>query len=1398
MPSSHTQRERTSQQRTSSSRAHRPFSEEEKKKRENLVPKILYPQHLPVSERVNDIAQAIHKHQVVIIAGETGSGKTTQLPKICLEIGRGINGLIGHTQPRRIAARSVAERISNELGTPLGETVGYQVRFTDTTSEKSLIKLMTDGILLAEIRSDPLLSHYDTLIIDEAHERSLNIDFLLGYLGTLLPKRPDLKLIITSATIDTERFAKHFSRLLNTEVPIIEVSGRTYPVEIRYRPLERYIEEGEHTKTTNIDYITGISDAVEELIHEGTGDILVFLASEAEIHETRHVLEGIYTASHAPIEIIPLYARLSANEQHRIFAHHTTRRIILSTNIAETSLTVPGIHYVIDAGTARISRYSQRTKVQRLPIEKISQASAMQRSGRCGRISEGIAIRLYSEEDFLTREEFTTPEIKRTSLASVILNMLFLGLGNIDTFPFLERPEHKAISAGIQLLTEIGALKKRGSHLKLTHIGRTLARLPIDPRFGRMMIEAQKHNCTGEIVVLVGALSIQDIRERPLESKDEADVMHARFTSNNSSDFLSLLMLWTYMRTQQSNLSNSAFRRMCKREFLNYNRWHEWRDIVGQLRSLLRDLNIHVRPLPHPQLNDISETPKNNTDTSSYIIDALHTDDTHTKKADDIHRSLLAGLLSQLGHFNEKTHDYVGARNSHFRIWPGSTLKNRTPSWIMCAELVETSASYGRTVCPIEPEWAEELGTHLTKKSYSEPYWSSRMGSALCKERVTLYGLPLVHDRPVLLTRVNTPQARELARELFIRHALVENQWKAHYSFMEVNAEGLTRAHAEEQKQRRYGIVPDNARIEAFFATRIPANITSEAHFHSWWKNEQHIHPHLLDFTDEFLFDNYSPLPNDFPNIWITSNNISIPLTYSYDTDSMHDGITAHIPSATLKDIPSACSFDWLVPGMRYELIYSYIRALPKRIRKHLVPAPDVARQICKVLESYDYPSFYNTQEREHNAVKARAITDDARVPQEALEKATSLEDLAMLMRQETSSTYTESSSPAQQKKYKKKTATDSPLSPIDTNKKNEEKSESFTSTEPCYGGHRPPLKEVFERAVADVAGIILTDQDWKDTHLPSHASMHLSLENQQGTPLHVAHTLEELHSYVTKEEKKSHTLAKKAVQQAFVKKETPTENTGTPQSTPPIITYQQERLCAAKVAEKLRLSTQRITTRWDAQTSMYLSASPYTSTEKLVSHIQHHAAWRILQKHLQENDLHSSLPEIIEVAQWGRDSFEDEVKKVSDMCADILRTYTEVEKKLNQNSSLSLLAVTADIKTHIASLVNDTFLTDITPQHLERIKVYLQADIHRIEKAAHNPHADEAPTWNVHQARALYDCVSRETLTSTHMRTYEDIRWMIEEFYISQYAQILKTTTKVSLKRIEKALRPLIKGNEP
>ena len=916
--------------------------------------KIQFPAELPVSARREDIAAAIRDHQVVIVAGETGSGKTTQLPKICLELGRGLGGkdgkLIGHTQPRRIAARSVAERIAEELGTELGDVVGYQVRFTDKTSSAGRLKVMTDGIMLAELQRDRELQRYDTIIIDEAHERSLNIDFLLGYLKRLLTRRSDLKVIITSATIDPERFAQHFAAPDGTPAPIIEVSGRTYPVEIRYRPLVALPEEDDDGEVVVRDQTEAIVAAVDELRADIDGDILVFLPGEREIRDTAEVLEkrasGLGPAR--GFEVVPLFSRLSAAEQHRVFERHSRRRVVLATNVAETSLTVPGITAVIDTGVARISRYSVRTKVQRLPIEPISQASANQRSGRCGRVEAGIAVRLYSEEDFEARPEFTEPEILRTTLASVILQMTSLGLGDVARFPFVEPPDAKNVRAGMTLLEELGAVstgsttgsRDRGRP-RLTRVGRSLAKLPIDPQLGRMLIEADRLGCLRDVLVIASALSIQDPRERPVDQQARADEMHARF-ADKTSDFLAWLNLWDHLRAQQKELGSSAFRRMCRAEHLNYVRVREWQEFESQLRQVAKQVG-------------------------------LRTGAAGGRDEDRIHQALLSGLLSHIGLRDADRRDYLGARGTRFSIFPGSGLFKKQPDFVVAAELVETSKLWGRQCARIDPLWAEQVGGHLVKKTWAEPYWSKKRAAVLAHERVTLYGVPLVADRLVNFGSLDPV----VARELFIRHALVYGEWNTRHHFFATNRALLAEAEELEHRARRRDLVVDEHTLFDFYDAIIPPEVVSGGHFDGWWKVERRTRPDLLTFDPSMLLHDTAAevAAADFPDQW-HDGSTTLPLSYHFEPGAEQDGVRIDVPLASLNHLGPA-AFSWHVPGLREDLVIALLRSLPKALRVNFVPAPNVAKAFLAAVPPGE-ESLVAALTRHLRAVTGVAVPPDA------------------------------------------------------------------------------------------------------------------------------------------------------------------------------------------------------------------------------------------------------------------------------------------------------------------------------------------------------------------------------------------------------------------------------------
>ncbi|MDD7465728.1 MAG: DUF3418 domain-containing protein [Actinomycetaceae bacterium] len=1476
----------------------RGFSSEQLERRRQAVPTITYPAELPVSARREDIKRAISYSQVVIVAGETGSGKTTQIPKMCLELGLGVTGMIGHTQPRRIAARSVAERISEELGVELGGAIGYQVRFTDRASDTTLVKLMTDGILLAEIQSDPQLRKYSALIIDEAHERSLNIDFLLGYLAQLLPKRPDLKLIITSATIDSERFSKHFGECMyggfpGNKAPIIEVSGRTYPVEIRYRPLfdetaaqpnvgrmrDASAETGTKTndavgfeagtgygadggddaaRPTAQDQTSAIVDAAHELFAEGPGDILVFLSGEGEIHETqkafqddlgvRYIAPGGRSNIPGAVEVVPLYARLSAAEQHRIFEPHPHRRIVLATNIAETSLTVPAIRYVIDPGTARISRFSNKTKVQRLPIEPISQASANQRSGRCGRVADGIAIRLYSQEDFASRPEFTEPEIQRTSLAAVILQMASLRLGSVENFPFIDPPDIRAVRAGVQLLEEIGALESApfssaessgagssgarssskasssapssstastgaasstsssapSTPYRLTKIGRELARLPIDPRLGRMLLAGADNGAAAEVLVLVAAMSVQDVRERPSDVQAQADQLHARFTEP-TSDFLAYLNLWRYLRTQQRELSGSAFRRLCKAEFINWLRWREWQDVVTQLRELAQPLNVHLRQITIPSSERIREAEEELTrkaaDTSHHraVVAAVKAigKSSDAPAASAIHRSLLVGLLSNLGSWDERKRDYEGTRGTHFVIWPGSGLSRKHHSWVMAAELVETSRLFARSVARIDPEWIEPVAKHLVKRTYSEPFWSTKHGAAMLHERVTLYGLTVTPDRPILASSLGTEAARELARELFIRCALVEGQWRgSHHAFVRHNAAELEKAHEVETRLRQFGLVADDAAQFSFFDERIPEHIVGARDFEKWWKSERHRHPHLLDFTQDFLLGTTAATSSDFPDEWY-QGAISLPITYTFNPGGHADGITIDVPVTILPQVRDA-GFDWLVPGMLPELVTATIRALPKRIRRNLVPAPDVARDILALFSEtaseQARPSF---QEAFSAAVtQLRGVNIDEGAWDEAQAAIPAHLRPTFVVLSERGAVLDESSSI---------TALQRNLAP-----------QSRSAVQSVMASAvSQALDEARDRIVADQKAT----QQAAAKAAAAHAEQERSRLAARASAAQLSDSIDDLHTWPvlsdgelpeTIETTGAHGMAVRGYP-ALIEVQS---GAGTASTLPPtaasgisvalrVLTTAAEqrrdhrRGVVRLLANELALPEPRITTRWSARESLALASSPYPTTSALSADLQFAAtrnmAERWAKEHKQPLGTLRKQADYEALRSYARERTEDETYRIAQIAARILEAWGETESALRTHQQVSLIATITDVRDAVARLVFDGFISATPEEHLADLPRYLTAAQYRIVKAESNPDADDALAW---QVRDIEELLASEQQRADSLpydperaSTLIKARWLLEELRVSLFAQKLGTKVKVSVQRIRKLL---------
>ena len=1489
------------------------------------VPAIVYPEELPVSARREEIATAIAEHQVIIVAGETGSGKTTQLPKICLELGRGVTGMIGHTQPRRIAARSVAERIASELGTPIGRdgVVGYQVRFTEEVGENTLVKLMTDGILLAEIQSDPQLRHYDTIIVDEAHERSLNIDFILGYLTRLLPQRPDLKVIITSATIDSERFAEHFGRELTGDrgqpftvpAPVIEVSGRTYPVEVRYRPLAPddvepdsddagsrsadasseirpapaapgELSEAELEALTSPDpavraaararreairsdagstalslrnqgargkgrsragstgtgagagepkdQVTGILDAVDELLGEPSGDILVFLAGERDIRDTEAALIDHLGARYTPdgrsrtpgaIEVVPLYSRLSAAEQHRVFETHQVRRIVLATNVAETSLTVPGIRYVIDPGLARISRYSNRTKVQRLPIEPVSRASANQRAGRCGRVADGIAIRLYSQGDFEARPEYTEPEILRTSLASVILQMAALGLGAVEDFPFLDAPDSRQVRSGLQLLTEIGAIEPAGTTSarfdeapdrgrrgpRLTEIGRRLARLPIDPRLGRMLLEAGELGCVGEVMVIVAALSIQDVRERPADKQEASDALHRRF-ADPTSDFLTYLNLWRYLRTQSRELSGSAFRRMCRAEFLHYLRVREWQDVHTQLRQLARPLGLDAAPVELPTARSIRAATEAlepgshaaqvaNGGVAAAVVALGRSAD--TPDADAIHRSLLVGLLSNVGNWDERRREYAGARGTRFTIWPGSGLRRKTYDWVMTAELVETSRLFARTVAKVDSRWIEQVADRagLTRHVFGEPYWSTRQGAAMVHEKVLLYGMTLVADRPATLASVGTDSARQVAREMFIRSGLVEGGWHARHGFVERNRELIEELQDVERRRREHGLLADDTTLFDFYDDRVPEEVTSAAAFDAWWKEQRRTTPDLLDFTRELLLPGGGDA-SGFPDTWV-QGDLTLGLDYVFEPGHPEDGVSVQVPVEVLGRL-SPEGFDWLVPGMRAELCVATIRALPKRVRRQLVPAPDVGAQVRAQIEQ-EFPTppgascpevpFEEAFSRVVFRLKGVEITEaDWAEAAERLPDHLAMGFAALDARGRVIGRGRDLVSLQQRLSGKTEAAVRSAVRGALAQAMAEAQEHQGSRGTGGRSGRKGRKKKGQQVAVAQcpdgAAGTTGT------------AGAGAGLEERQGLtdwPSGVPGLGDPDGSTIP-------ASVESAGRAGLVVRGYPALVAASPRSAdlrilPDAIAQVGAHSAGvtALALARTALATARVTSRWSAQESLILAASPYRSTEALVEDMQV-AAGRMVAGRWAASASGTPLTEVRtrevfkSLVGVMRDELEDEVYRVARYAAAALKAAREVDRVVGAHTSLTLLGTLQEVREHAAALVSDGFIAATPPEYLAHLERYLRALAMRVEKASSSPSAssqDAALSFQVSQAQEVVDRARTKaaSLPTDPQREalLEEARWMVEELRVSLFAQTLGTSRKVSLQRVTK-----------
>ena len=1241
---------------------------------------VTYPPELPVSLRRDDILATLREHQVVIVAGATGSGKTTQLPKMLLELGK---TSIGHTQPRRIAARTISERIAEELGND--EIVGYQVRFTDTVGKNTRIKLMTDGILLNEIHRDRDLKKYDAIIIDEAHERSLTVDFLLGYLKQLIPRRPDLTVVITSATIDPESFSKHFDG-----APIVEVSGRTFPVEIRYRPLVAdRLEDDDDDPGEDTDPLDGINLALDELAREAPGDVLVFLSGEAEIRDAEDAIRGRNLPN---TEVLPLYGRLSAADQHKVFGRGSGsgRRIVLATNVAETSLTVPGIRYVIDAGTARISRYSVRSKIQRLPIEAISQASANQRSGRSGRTSPGIAIRLYSEQDFEKRPEFTEPEILRTNLAAVILQMISLGLGDIAAFPFLQPPDSRGVKDGLDLLKELGAVTK---DTEITRIGKQLSSLPIDPRLGRMVIESKVHSTTREVMAIVAALSIQDPRERPLEKRTQADQQHARFT-DPTSDFISYLNLWNYLEEKQKELSGNQFRRLCKNEYLNFLRVREWQDVYRQLSRLSKQLGLHIGD---PHVNP-----------------------------DGIHRSLLAGLLSQLGLKDLQKKDYQGARQSRFVIFPGSALAKKQPNAIMSAELVETSRLFARVNAAIDPAWAEQIAGDLAKRSYSEPRWEKKQGSVVANERVTLYGLPIIPRRTVQFSRIDMGYARDL----FIRNALVDGDWdlsrtdRRITAFDRANRALRTELEELEERTRRRTILFDDEAVYRFYDERIPADVASLKSFETWWRKARADTPDLLTMTREQLIEEEAvPVVDerDFPSEWRQGEQ-RLDVTYRFEPGAEDDGVTVRIPLPLLPSIRSV-GFDWLVPGLRTELVAALLKTLPKPIRRNVVPANDWARKLV-----------------------------DEIPPDPDIDETTLVEFLARQIR---SLTYT----PVDTEDFELDRLPDHlrvTFAVIDDRGQVAARSKDLS-------GLRLKLQRRTRESVA------------KATVAPRAPAARNALERSGLTTWDfdaLPRSVETRHSGGVVRAYPALVESGKAVDIRLLATEadqTRAQRAGVRRllqlAIPSPTAYVQQHLTAA---EKLILATSPYRSNAELfDDCLAACIDAVVDTSRIFTREQFESA---------RATVNSGLVDAM-------------FQAVSDVSR-VLTAARDADRAISAASSVALMAPLADARAQLAALVHPGFVSRTGLVQLRRVPVYLQGIVHRVSKLAENVGRDRTWSMDVTEATHRYTTAGGDLPLQfeppAHIR---HARWMLEELRLSLFAQHLPTAEPVSLQRITKVL---------
>ncbi|MFC7942926.1 ATP-dependent RNA helicase HrpA [Microbacterium oxydans] len=1313
-------------------------------------PVISYPPELPVSAARAEIADAIRDHQVVIVAGATGSGKTTQLPKIALELGR---ERIAHTQPRRLAARTIAERVAEELQVELGTLVGYKVRFTDKVSDATRIALMTDGILLNEIHRDRLLTRYDTIIIDEAHERSLNVDFLLGYLARILPERPDLKVIITSATIDPESFAKHFAAPSETggdgtPAPIIEVSGRTYPVEIRYRgPVEDADDESSPAEPE--DEVSAIVSALRELDREPPGDVLVFLPGEAEIRDAADAVRGAYANDRSPTEVLPLFGRLSAADQHRVFERSRVagvrRRVILATNVAETSLTVPGIKYVIDTGTARISRYSNRSKVQRLPIEPVSQASANQRSGRAGRTSDGIAIRLYSEDDYDRRPEYTEPEILRTSLASVILQMLSLGFGDITAFPFLTPPDSRGVKAAFDLLTELGAVEasRRDGSPHLTRIGREISRMPIDPRFARMLIEAGRpstgspthSSVTRDVLAIVSGMTIQDVRERPEERREEADRLHARFV-DPTSDFLTLLNLWNHLREQQRALGSSAFRRLCRSEHLNYVRVREWFDVHRQLRTLVKT-------------NDRDGEGGGASD------------------PDAIHRALLSGLLSQIGILDErtapagKTHapakeqkgrriaEYRGARGIRFSIFPGSGLRKKSPRAVIAAEIVETSRTFARTVAAIDPAWAEPLAGDLAKRQVTEPHWSKDAGAAVAFEKVTLFGLEIIPRRRVQFARID----RAASRELFVRHALVEGEWdptridKRVSAFWRSNAELRKRLEKLEERERRRDILAGDEAVFRFYDERIPAEVFDVRSFESWWREAMAATPKLLVMRESDLIDDEERADQrEFPTRWTQGDQV-LGLAYRFEPGADDDGVSVVVPLPLLAQIEDR-GFDWQVPGLRAELVTGLLRALPKAIRRHVVPAADWAEKFGAELIDEGPESHGGLPPRTLKEALARRIQplanqlvsasdfDDERVPPHLRMNFRAVDERGRVVGS-----------------GRDLRALQTQLS--DRARSSVARSIAAPPRSGAPGSKRGTPGEGVERiAAASLEQTGLTA--WTFGELPEVLDTRVAGGVVRGYPAVV-----DQGKTVSVRVESTPDAAAAATRDGVLR----LVLLGVPSPS----SYVQEHLTS--------------------QEKLALAASPYPSAAALIEDCRAAVARKVIQSLVPEGIVRNEA-DFDRVRDAVSAVLVDELFTCVSLVARILTKSRDVERGIKSQNSLALLGPLNDIRTQLSGLLHPGFVSAAGAERLAHFPRYLEGMLDRLKTLASEPGKDRARmTEYERMAKAFEDAGGTIPLAPDATPALVEVRWLLEEYRVSVFAQRLGTAQPVSPQRIMKVL---------